>query len=62
MQFGDGSWLAFDLAGDPTWSTPLTDPARIHALAASMLTWRAEHADRTMTGFVLINGGIGRRP
>ncbi|MBI5087715.1 MAG: sulfatase-like hydrolase/transferase, partial [Actinobacteria bacterium] len=28
-QFGDGSWLSFDLVADPTWRTPITDPARV---------------------------------
>jgi hypothetical protein len=62
VQFGDGSWLGFDLAADGSWGTPCEDPARLHALAAAMLAWRAEHAERTMTGFVLTDGGIGRRP
>jgi hypothetical protein len=27
-----------------------------------MLTWRAQHADRAMTGMLLEHGGIGRWP
>jgi hypothetical protein len=27
-----------------------------------MLTWRARNLDRTMTGMLLRDGGIGRRP
>lgn len=59
VQFADGSWLAFDLAADPTWRTPLTDPARVLPLAQQMLAWRAQHADRTLTGFLVKDGGVG---
>ncbi|MFZ9292223.1 MAG: sulfatase-like hydrolase/transferase [Ilumatobacteraceae bacterium] len=62
VQFGDGSWLAFDLAADPTWRTPITDPARVLPLAQDMLTWRSRHADRQLTGLVLERGGVGRWP
>ncbi|MCU1373878.1 MAG: sulfatase [Actinomycetia bacterium] len=62
VQFGDGDALGFDLAADPTWRTPLDDPTSLFDLARAMLTWRAEHAERTMTGFVLADGGIGRWP
>ena len=31
-------------------------------LAQAMLTWRSEHSDRTMTGIVLREGGVGRWP
>ncbi len=61
VQFGDGSWRCFDLV-DPTWRTEITDPARVLELAQEMLVWRSRHADRTMTGMLLSNGGIGRRP
>ena len=27
VQFGNGDWLCFDLAADPTWRTTTTDPA-----------------------------------
>ena len=62
VQFGNGSWLCFDLAADPTWRTKVTDTDRILREAQGMLTWRAEHLDRTLTGMLLEDGGIGRRP
>ncbi len=62
VQFGDGSWLCFDLASDATWQTPETDPSVILGLAQSMLVWRSTHAERTLTGMLLENGGIGRMP
>jgi hypothetical protein len=54
--------VAFDLAADPSWRTEITDPARILALAQAMLVWRAQHADRTLTGMLLEDGGVGRWP
>ena len=27
VQFGNGHWVCFDLASDPTWRTTTTDPA-----------------------------------
>ena len=45
VQFGDGSWLCFDLAADPTWRTAIDDPAVVLPLAQEMLTWR--HATPT---------------
>lgn len=62
VQFGDGSWAAFDLTADPTWRTPLTDPSRVLALAQEQLTWRSCHAERTMTGANLDHGPNGRLP
>lgn len=62
VQFGDGSWCCFDLAADPTWRQELTDPSRVLPLAQDMLVWRSEHAERTLSGFLLESGGIGRRP
>lgn len=62
VQFADGTWLAFDLAADPTWRTPLSDPARVLPHAQAMLTWRAQHADRTLTGMLVQDGGVGRWP
>jgi arylsulfatase A-like enzyme len=62
VHFGDGSHLAFDLAADPIWRTPLTDPARVLAEAQGMLTWRARHAERTLTGMLADKGGVGRWP
>jgi arylsulfatase A-like enzyme len=62
VHFGDGSWRCFDLAADPTWQTEATDPAVVLAEAAEMLSWRSRNLDRTMTGMLLQDGGIGRRP
>jgi arylsulfatase A-like enzyme len=62
VHFGDGSWLCFDLARDPTWRTPLTDPAAILRHAQGLMTWRQQHQDRTHTGFLVEHGGIGRWP
>lgn len=62
VQFGDGSWLAFDLVKDPTWRTTFDDPARVLPLAQEMLLWRSHHTDRNLTGMLLENGGVGRWP
>ncbi len=62
VQFGDGSWLCFDLALDPTWRTEVDDPARVLPLAQAMLTWRSEHAERTLADLVLGPDGGGRWP
>lgn len=62
VQFADGSWRCFDFGADPTGRTEVTDAARVLALAQEMLTWRSQHADRTMSGMLLEGGGIGRRP
>ena len=62
VHFGDGSWRCFDLAADPTWRTEITDPALVLTEAQAMLDWRARHTDRTMTGMLLRDGGIGRFP
>jgi arylsulfatase A-like enzyme len=62
VHFGDGSAVAFDLGADPSWRTEITDPARVLDLAQAMLTWRARHTDRTLTGMLIENGGIGRWP
>lgn len=62
VQFDDGTWLCFDVAADPTWRTPVTDPHRILAIAQDMLVWRSVHADRTLTGLLVQDGGVGRWP
>ncbi|HXU99675.1 MAG TPA: sulfatase-like hydrolase/transferase [Caulobacteraceae bacterium] len=62
VHFGDGTFLAFDLAADPTWRREITDPARVLDLAQAQLGWRARHADRTLTGMLTENGGTGRWP
>lgn len=62
VQFGDGAALAFDLAADSTWRTPLAAPDAVLPLAQAMLAWRAQHADRTLTGMLTEAGGVGRWP
>ena len=62
VHFGDGSWRCFDLAADPTWQTEITDATIVVDEAAAMLSWRSRNLDRTMTGMLLQDGGIGRRP
>ncbi|MEY2552547.1 MAG: hypothetical protein QOC57_407 [Ilumatobacteraceae bacterium] len=62
VHFGDGSWRCFDLAADPTWQTEVTDTSVVLGEAAAMLSWRSRNLDRTMTGMLLQDGGIGRRP
>ncbi|OYY67840.1 MAG: hypothetical protein B7Y44_10895 [Sphingomonadales bacterium 28-55-16] len=62
VHFGDGTSLAFDLAADPTWRTPLTEPEAVLREAQALLTWRAQHADRTLTGMLVEKGGVGRWP
>src|SRR5699024_9853659 len=62
VQFGNGSWLCFDLVADPTWRTTVDDPAIVLPLAQEMLTWRSEHTDRTMADMLLTRGGVGRWP
>jgi arylsulfatase A-like enzyme len=59
VQFANRSWLAYDLAADPTWRTPLDDLGAVLALAQQQLLWRAEHAERTLTGTVLAAEPIG---
>jgi hypothetical protein len=62
VQFGDGSWLCFDLVADPTWRTTVTDPAVVLPLAQEMLTWRSRHLERTLADMLTERGGIGRMP
>ena len=62
VQFANGSWLCFDLVVDPTWRTEVDDPARVLPLAQAMLTWRSEHAERTLADLVLGPDGGGRWP
>jgi len=63
VQFGDGSWLCFDLAADPTWATTIDDPAVVLPEAQAMLLWRSRHADRGHTGMLITeNGAVGRWP
>ncbi len=63
VHFGNGSWHCYDLAADPTWQTEVTDPAALLGELQAMLTWRANHTDRTLTGTLLgRTGPRGRRP
>jgi len=62
VQFGDGTWLAFDLATDPTWRTTFTDPSRVLTMAQDMLVWRSRHTNRELTGMLVEDGGIGEWP
>ena len=63
VQFGNGDWLCFDLAADPTWRTTTDDPAVVMRLAQDMLSWRSQHTDRTLADLVLDErGGTGRWP
>ncbi len=62
VQFGDGTWLCFDLEADPTWRTTVSDPAVVLPLAQQMLTWRSQHADRLLADFLCEDGGTGRWP
>jgi len=62
VQFGDGSFVCFDLAADATWRTPLREASRVAASAQALLAWRMQHAERTLTGMLVEKGGIGRWP
>lgn len=62
VQFGNGAWLCFDLAADPTWRTEVRDPTIVLPLAQQMLTWRSQHTDRLLADLVIEHGGIGRWP
>ncbi|OYX38005.1 MULTISPECIES: sulfatase-like hydrolase/transferase [unclassified Sphingomonas] len=62
VHFGDGTGLVFDLATDPSWRTKISEPSAVLGEAQAMLTWRVEHADRTLTGMLVEKGGVGRWP
>lgn len=62
VQFGDGRFLCFDIAADPTWRTECTDQSRVLRAAQELLTWRMQMTDRQHTGFLVENGGTGRWP
>jgi arylsulfatase A-like enzyme len=49
VQFADGVALTYDLAADPRWLAEVDRPEEAWADARSLLAWRAEHADRTLT-------------
>ena len=62
VQFGNGDWLCFDLAADPTWRTTTRRPDVVLSLAQQMLVWRAQHTDRVLADMLCEDGGIGRWP
>ena len=62
VQFADGDWLCFDLAADPTWRTQTTDPVVVAREAQAMLQWRMQNNNKTLTNFLVENGGVGRLP
>jgi arylsulfatase A-like enzyme len=62
VQFGNGSWLSFDLAADPTWRTYLTDTSATLQMTQEMLVWRSRHTNRQLTSMLIENGGIGQWP
>ena len=53
VQFADGEAMLFDLAADPDWKTPSHDPGSLLHHAQALLAWRAQNADRTLTGRLL---------
>lgn len=53
VQFGDGNFLAYDVANDPTWRTPCTDESRILVAAQEQLQWRQEHLRRDETDMLV---------
>ncbi len=62
VHFGDGSSLCFDLAADASWRTQSRAAESALANAQKMLTWRAQHQERTLTGMLVEKGGVGRWP
>ncbi len=62
VHFGDGSWLCFDLAADPTWRTTTDDPDRVLRLSQALCTWRQVHLDRAYPSMLLSRERLGRWP
>ncbi|MGA0117205.1 MAG: sulfatase-like hydrolase/transferase [Ilumatobacteraceae bacterium] len=62
VQFADGDSLCFDLIEDPYQRVPTDDPHVVLRETRALLKWRMEHADRTLTGFLVEAGGKGRWP
>jgi arylsulfatase A-like enzyme len=62
VQFGDGSYVCFDLLVDPTWRTACTDLQRVFHAAQEMLVWRQEHTGRDVTDMLLRPERPGRWP
>jgi hypothetical protein len=62
VQFGDGTWLCFDLARDPTWRTAELRADVVLEKAQSMLQWRMNHARRDLSHIVIDGDVVGRWP
>jgi hypothetical protein len=62
VQLAGGEWRCIDLAADPSWGTLSVDSDQALAGAQAMLTWRAQHTERTFTDMLVMNGGVGRVP
>jgi len=62
VQFGDGTWLCFDLANDPTWRTRETRADFVLQRAQLMLQWRMNHARRELSHMVIDGEVSGRWP
>jgi hypothetical protein len=62
VQFGDGSYKAFDLIADPTWRTECLDADRVLKGAQELLVWRQEHLRRDETDMLLVPSRAGHWP
>jgi len=62
VQFGDGTYLCFDIATDPTWRTVETSPSVVLEKARAMLQWRMNHARRDLAHMLVGENGGGRWP
>ena len=62
VQFGDGSYVAYDLLADPTWRTPCRDETRILRAAQEQLQWRQEHLRRDDTDMLVGERRLGIWP
>ena len=62
VQFGDGSWLAFDLAADPTWRTACADEGRVLDAARSSWSGARPTCGASYTDMLLRPGRPGRWP
>ena len=62
VQFGDGTWLCFDLESDPTWRTAESRHDIVLDKAQAMLQWRMNHARRDLSHLVIDGNVVGRWP
>lgn len=62
VQFADGDSLCFDLVADPHQRVTTDDSNVVLRETRALLQWRMEHAERTLTGFLVEEGGKGRWP